>query len=45
MNGAIAELCANTRRIPKATIMKTSGNSQNFFLTRRKDQTSLMMDM
>src|SRR4030095_3992753 len=42
MNGAIADPAVSTISAPKASKIKISGNNQNFFLTRRKPQRSLM---
>jgi 23S rRNA pseudoU1915 N3-methylase RlmH len=42
MNGAIADPAVSTISAPKASKMIISGNNQNFFLTRRKPQRSLM---
>src|SRR5205823_2525302 len=42
MNGAIADPAVSTISTPKVSKIKISGNNQNFFLTRRKPQRSLM---
>ena len=42
MNGAIADPAVRTISTPKVSKIKISGNNQNFFLTRRKPQRSLM---
>src|SRR5438034_11767990 len=42
MNGAIADPAVRTTSTPKVSKMTISGNNQNFFLTRRKPQRSLM---
>ena len=42
MNGAIADPAVRTISTPKVSKITISGNNQNFFLTRRKPQRSLM---
>src|SRR5205823_13564007 len=42
MKGAIADPAVRTISTPKVSKMTISGNNQNFFLTRRKPQRSLM---
>ena len=42
MNGAIADPAVRTIRTPKMSKIAISGNNQNFFLTRKKPQRSLM---
>src|SRR5213078_2048665 len=42
MNGAIADPAVRTTSTPKLSKITISGNNQNFFLTRRKPQRSLM---
>ena len=42
MNGAIADPAVRTISVPKTSKIRISGNSQNFFLSRRKPQRSLM---
>ena len=45
MNGATAEPCATTSNNPKSNMIMMIGISQNFFLTFKKAQSSLMRDM
>lgn len=45
MNGATAEPCATTINNPRRSMMAMIGNSQNFFLTFKKAQSSEMRDM
>lgn len=45
MNGATAEPCATTSNKPRSNMIMMIGNSQNFFLTFKKAQSSLMRDM
>lgn len=45
MKGATAEPCATTIKTPKSNMIAMIGNSQNFFLAFKKDQSSLIMDM
>jgi 23S rRNA pseudoU1915 N3-methylase RlmH len=42
MNGAIADPAVRTISTPKVSKITISGNNQNFFLTRRNPQRSLM---
>jgi len=42
MNGAIADPAVRTISTPKVSKITISGNNQNFFLSRRKPQRSLM---
>src|SRR5205823_13300626 len=42
MNGAIADPAVRTISTPKVSKTTISGTNQNFFLTRRKPQRSLM---
>src|SRR5215475_11951602 len=42
MNGAIADPAVRKISTPKVSKITISGNNQNFFLTRRKPQRSLM---
>src|ERR1043166_4165545 len=42
MNGAIADPAVRTISTPKVSKITIMGNNQNFFLTRRKPQRSLM---
>ena len=42
MNGAIADPAVRMISAPNASKITISGNNQNFFLTRRKPQRSLM---
>src|SRR5436189_5966430 len=42
MNGAIADPAVRTISTPKVSKITITGNNQNFFLTRRKPQRSLM---
>ena len=42
MKGAIADPAVRTISTPKVSKITISGNNQNFFLSRRKPQRSLM---
>ena len=42
MNGAIADPAVRKISTPKVSKITISGNNQNFFLSRRKPQRSLM---
>jgi hypothetical protein len=44
MNGASAELSANTISTPKSSIITTMGKSQNFFRSRKKAHSSSNKD-
>lgn len=45
MNGATADPCATTIKSPSNNMITMIGSNQNFFLTFRKAQSSLMRDM